>query len=186
MHLKRERNINLWDAYSLQSEVSPSCLQTTVASLVSQKASHTVPHCPWKHTSTRPSRLFLPPTSRISVLLQTATANMREKLIFDSIHMPPSYQNFEYVVLKTHRSHYNSFELNTVVVYMNKFAYRNHVYVQLHLLDKSLLHLHYDHSYGHQLHCEGNHQGSSHSLCSSHYPRRLVQPHEQRCCCQHG
>ena len=52
----------------------PSCLQTTIASLKSQSSLHTVPHCPWKHTSTRPSssELFLPPTSRISELLQAA------------------------------------------------------------------------------------------------------------------
>ena len=60
---------------NLHSEVRPSCLQATPASLKSQKSSHTVPHCPWKHTSTRPSRLFLPPTSRISVLLQAPTTD---------------------------------------------------------------------------------------------------------------
>ena len=55
---------------NLHSEVRPSCLQTTIASVGSHKSSHTVPHCPRKHTSTRPSKLFLPPTSRMSVLLQ--------------------------------------------------------------------------------------------------------------------
>ena len=62
-----------WLMFSnLHSEVRPSCLQTTLASLKSQLSLHTVPHCPWKHTSTRPSKLFLPPTSRISVSLQAA------------------------------------------------------------------------------------------------------------------
>ena len=58
--------------FNLHSEVRPSCLQTTVASIISQSSLHTVPHCPWKHTSTRPSKLFLPSTSLISVLLQPA------------------------------------------------------------------------------------------------------------------
>ena len=58
----------------LHSGLRPSCLQATIASLVSQESSHTVPHCPWKHTSTRPSKLLLPSISRMSVLLQAATA----------------------------------------------------------------------------------------------------------------
>ena len=66
------------------SVLKPSCLQATIASLVSQKSLHTVPHCPWRHTSTRPSsfELFLPPTSRISVLLQAATADIWRDNIF--------------------------------------------------------------------------------------------------------
>ena len=65
--------------FDLHSEVRPSCLHTTVASLVSQSSLHTVPHCLWKHTSTRPSKLFLPPTSRISVLLQAASTNIQRQ-----------------------------------------------------------------------------------------------------------
>ena len=42
---------------------NPNCLHTTVASVLSQKSSQTVPHCPPKHTSTRPSRRVLPSTS---------------------------------------------------------------------------------------------------------------------------
>ena len=64
----------------LHSEVRPSCLQATIASLKSQESSHTVPHCPWKHTSTRPSKLVLPSTNRISVLLQTGSEDVRQNI----------------------------------------------------------------------------------------------------------
>ena len=37
-----------------------------MASLIPHKSSHTVPHIPYKHTSTLPSLLFDPPTRRIS------------------------------------------------------------------------------------------------------------------------
>ena len=67
--------------FNLHSEVRPSCLQTTIASLVSQSSLHTVPHCLWKHTSTRPSKLFLPPTNRISVLLHTGTTGIQRQNI---------------------------------------------------------------------------------------------------------
>ena len=66
---------------NLHSEVRPSCLQATLASLQSQDIPHTVPHCPWKHTSTRPSKLSFPPTNRISVLLQVPSTN-RDKCNF--------------------------------------------------------------------------------------------------------
>ena len=60
-----------WLMFSnLRSYVRPSCLQATRASLKSHKSLHTVPHCPRTHTSTRPSKLFPPPASRISVPLQ--------------------------------------------------------------------------------------------------------------------
>ena len=76
--LTTQVDASLFNSYCLvnclHSVVRPSCLQATAASLASQRSSHTVPHCPRKHTSTRPSKLFLPPTSRISVLLQPATA----------------------------------------------------------------------------------------------------------------
>ena len=64
----------------LCSEVRPSCLQTTIASLISQELSHTLLHCPWKHTSTRPSELFLSPTSRISVLLQVEAVDILQQI----------------------------------------------------------------------------------------------------------
>ena len=60
----------------LLSVLRPSCLQTTVASLLFQWPEHTVNHCPWMHTSTWPSKLFLPPTNRTSVLLQIPTADI--------------------------------------------------------------------------------------------------------------
>ena len=61
---------------------NPSCLQTTSASLKSQKSSHTLPQELLKHTSTRPSSSVRPPTSLTSVLLQTRS----EK------HKPVHYQ----------------------------------------------------------------------------------------------
>ena len=70
--------------YLLHSEVRPSCLQATLASLKSQESSHTVPHCPRKHTSTRPSKSLLPPTSRISVSLQAAEKVSQN---YEDIHM---------------------------------------------------------------------------------------------------
>lgn len=62
----------VWDVQLnfLHFGLKPSCLQATIASLTSQESLHTVPHCFWKHTSTRPSKLLLPPTNLISVLLQ--------------------------------------------------------------------------------------------------------------------
>ena len=45
----------------VQSLGSPSCLHTTLALLSVQESSQTVPHCPPRHTSTRPS--VRPPTS---------------------------------------------------------------------------------------------------------------------------
>ena len=48
---------------------NPSCLQTTLASLLSQKSSHTVPH--WLlHISTRPSWVFCPSWSLMSPYVQ--------------------------------------------------------------------------------------------------------------------
>ena len=46
----------------------PSCLHTTLASLLSQKSSHTVPHTPLMQTSTLPA-LFTGPLTKRSVLL---------------------------------------------------------------------------------------------------------------------
>ena len=39
----------------LPSPEYPSCLQTTLASGTPHRSSHTVPHAPFEHTSTRPS-----------------------------------------------------------------------------------------------------------------------------------
>ena len=50
----------------------PSCLQTTVASVLSQRSSQTVPQAPPLHTSTRPSMLFEPPTRRIDPSVQAS------------------------------------------------------------------------------------------------------------------
>ena len=54
----------------LPSVTSPSCLQTTAASVVSQLSLQTVPHCPPIQTSTLPSRSSTPPVSLMSVSLQ--------------------------------------------------------------------------------------------------------------------
>ena len=48
----------------------PSCLQTTVASMLSQESSHTVPHWSLMHTSTLPSYWLEPPTRRTSPYIQ--------------------------------------------------------------------------------------------------------------------
>ena len=50
----------------------PCCLQTTRASSLPHKSSHTVPHLPLKQISTLPSDRALPPASRISPLEQAA------------------------------------------------------------------------------------------------------------------
>ena len=54
----------------LPSVTSPSCLQTTAASVVSQLSLQTVPHCPPIQTSTLPSCSSPPPVSLMSVSLQ--------------------------------------------------------------------------------------------------------------------
>ena len=53
-------------------EENPSCLQATCASVVPHESSHTVPHWLLLQTSTRPSRAFVPPTSLMSPVAQTA------------------------------------------------------------------------------------------------------------------
>ena len=56
--------------------VYPSWLQTTLASLLSQLSSHTVPQLPWRHTSTRPWYWLSPFTSRISPFVQLASTSV--------------------------------------------------------------------------------------------------------------
>ena len=84
--------------------------------------------------------------------------------------------NYVHVVVKTNKSHNNSFEfeLKLWLVYtiMNRCVSYTETRSQLHLVDRSLLHLHCDHSHGYQLPYEGNHQGLSHLLCSPHCPRK--------------
>lgn len=48
----------------------PSCLQTTIACLISKAKSHTVPHAPLEQSSTRPSIAVVPPTSLTSPVEQ--------------------------------------------------------------------------------------------------------------------
>ena len=132
------------------SVLRPSCLQATIASLVSQKSLHTVPHCPWRHTSTRPSsfELFLPPTRRISVLLQAATADIRRDNIF-ILATGHSYGTYQWL-----QSNYN------ILVSMHTHN------TQLYFVGRTLLLLHGDHSREHQLCCECNQRGLSHALCN--------------------
>ena len=53
--------------------LSPSCRHTTSASLSSHWSSHMEPHCPAWKTSTVPSELDRPPTSRIGSATTTET-----------------------------------------------------------------------------------------------------------------
>lgn len=46
----------------------PSCLQTTIASALLQKSSHTLPHWLLTHTSTLPSKSYVPDASRTGIL----------------------------------------------------------------------------------------------------------------------
>ena len=59
-----------WCSLILPSVTSPSCRQTTAASIVSQLSLQTVPHCPPMQTSTLPSCSSPPPVSLMSVSLQ--------------------------------------------------------------------------------------------------------------------
>ncbi len=67
MHTMHNRVYNLFSPLPY-----PSIVHTTVASEMSQRSSHTVPHCPSLHTSTRPSVATLPSTRRIFPCKQTA------------------------------------------------------------------------------------------------------------------
>ena len=49
----------------------PSCLHTTLASVLSQESSQTVPHTPLWHSSTLPSLEFAPLTRRTVPVVQT-------------------------------------------------------------------------------------------------------------------
>lgn len=55
---------------------TPNCRQTTVASLVLQKSSQTVPQTLLLHNSTRPSYSVEPPSSRRSPVVQDCPAIM--------------------------------------------------------------------------------------------------------------
>ena len=63
--------------------ISPSCLQTTVASLLSHSSSQTVPQeVPPMQTSTRPWTLVAPPTSLNEPLVQKAELSDRQTWSF--------------------------------------------------------------------------------------------------------
>ncbi len=64
--MQRRLHANKLHAWLLLPDPIPSWLQTTVASRRPQLSSHTVPHAPPKHTSTRPSSVLGPFTSLTS------------------------------------------------------------------------------------------------------------------------
>ena len=57
--------------------LNPSCLHATLASLVDQKSSQTVPQLLLLQISTRPSRLFAPSLSLISPCVQAKDVHVR-------------------------------------------------------------------------------------------------------------
>ena len=59
----------------------PSCLHTTLASLLSQPLSHTVPHTPLMQISTLPALLTGPPTKRTVPLVQFWTSVEGDKFV---------------------------------------------------------------------------------------------------------
>lgn len=59
----------------LPAEESPSCLHTTLASLLSQPLSHTVPHLLLRQSSMRPSRAVVPWTTLTSPSGQPSGVN---------------------------------------------------------------------------------------------------------------
>ena len=63
---------------------NPSCLQATCASTVPQKSSHTVPHCPFRQTSTRPSLSLVPPTNLMPLSGQTEYSYKKVIIISNS------------------------------------------------------------------------------------------------------
>ena len=69
MHLPSIAKVVEWHDYT-PAAGKPSCLQTTIASLISQKVSHMVPHAPLEHSSTRPSIVVVPFTSLKSPVAQ--------------------------------------------------------------------------------------------------------------------
>ena len=69
MHLPSIAKVVEWHDYP-PAAGKPSCLQTTIASLISQKVSHMVPHAPLEHSSTRPSIVVVPFTSLKSPVAQ--------------------------------------------------------------------------------------------------------------------
>ena len=72
---------------------NPSCLQTTRASLVPQRSSHTVPHSLSIQTSTLPSVSFDPPTSLISPSVQ-----LTKEIINSAFIHAAKYRLFTYIL----------------------------------------------------------------------------------------
>ena len=67
--------------FHLHSSGWPSCLHTTLASLVPKKSSQTVPHCPPRQISILPSVSVTPPMRRISPLVQSNAAEEVDGII---------------------------------------------------------------------------------------------------------
>ena len=97
----------IMSGYSLLCPLYPSCLQTTLASNLSQRSSHTVPYIPLTHISTVPSPLTELPTRRTLPFTHTARdAGIKKKdvhidkqsechlcVLFGSLNKCTSYQN---------------------------------------------------------------------------------------------
>lgn len=70
------------------SYLKPSCLQTTVASLSVQPSSQMLPHCPFRNTSTRPSLVLSPSTSRTGGPVKEKTQGLLQAKIPKSMRCP--------------------------------------------------------------------------------------------------
>lgn len=77
----------LYIAISLPVSEYPSCLQTTLASGVPQESSQTVPQLLFKQTSTRPSKLLLPPISLTSPSVHANTKTKLPMQIYTQAHI---------------------------------------------------------------------------------------------------
>ena len=74
------RRVRVFCCYSYIPFVeNPNCPHTTVASAASHESSQTVPHCPPKHTSTRPSSEVGPPTSLTAPSVHSGGLTVRER-----------------------------------------------------------------------------------------------------------
>ena len=74
------RTINAPSLNPLPESLNPSCLHATLASLVDQKSSQTVPQSLLLQISTRPSRLFDPSLSLMLPCVHTVSAYKQNDL----------------------------------------------------------------------------------------------------------
>ena len=83
-------------AACLPVDENPSWLQATLASSTPHRSSHTVPHVPLIQTSTRPSKMFVPPTSLISPSVQSVHMLLQITSCTHYIHLKIKFQLTEY------------------------------------------------------------------------------------------